>query len=67
MTFSFDLNYSIDNYFKDRVKISSCDISRYFERKDANILINKSTKDLWKLSQDENGDLIIERLFKGEQ
>ena len=67
MDFNFESNYSIDNYFSNRIKVSSYDISRYFERKDANILINKSTKDLWKLSQDESGDLVIERLFKGEQ
>ena len=68
MNFEFESSISIDDFFnKDRIKISSTQLFTLFEKKEANILINKSTKDLWKLHTSENGDLVVERLFEGEQ
>ena len=75
MDFEFESSLSIDNYLRendkinDKIKVSSVQLDQYFERRDGNVLINKSTRDLWKLNQTDSGDLVVERLFdfKGDQ
>ena len=67
MNFEFCNNISIDDFFNkhDNLKFSF----NVFDLldKNANILINKSDRDMWRLSQDSEGNLIVERLFdKGE-
>lgn len=46
-----------------RVKVASLGDLEGFERQSAEILVNKSTRDLWALKQD-GSDYFIERLFE---
>lgn len=55
----------IDSFFLDeRVKVASLDELFAFNRVDNKHLIHKSTRDLWSIDADENGDVHITRLFE---
>lgn len=47
----------------DRVKISSLRDLVDFNRVGEDTLVHKSKKDLWRIGEDEKGDVVIERLF----
>ena len=47
----------------DKVKVSSIDDFFNFARISSDTLVHKAEKDLWKLSEDEKGQVVIERLF----
>lgn len=55
----------IDDYLtgNNQIKIASIDDFFNFHRVSKDTLIHKSEKDLWKLSEDEKGQIVIERLF----
>ena len=65
MEFEFSSNDCIDKYFTDKKRMKVANAFSHLFKK-SNMLINKSEKDLWKLGVDENGDLVVERLFEGE-
>jgi hypothetical protein len=61
-----------DNNMPDRVKVSSIrDLEQFvrlsdgvFMRRDAsNDLVRESEQDLWRLNEDDEGDLVIERMY----
>lgn len=47
----------------DRVKLSSIDDFFKFHRISKDTLVHKSKKDLWKVSENSKGEVVIERLF----
>jgi len=54
----------IDYYFNpERIKISSLEDLFGFNRVDAGMLIHKSSRDLWKIEQGKEGEVMITRLF----
>ena len=55
----------IDDYLtgKNKIRVASIDDFFNFVRIGQDSLVHKSTKDLWKLSEDEGGHVVIERLF----
>jgi hypothetical protein len=54
----------IDDFLTtDRTKVSSLDDLLDFSRIGQDTLVHKSKKDLWRISEDKEGDVIIERLF----
>lgn len=55
----------IDDYLsgQNKIKVASIDDFFNFVRIGQDTLVHKSKKDLWKLSEDEKGQLVIERLF----
>jgi hypothetical protein len=55
----------IDDYLtgKNKVKISSMDDFFNFLRIGKDTLVHKSEKDLWRISEDDKGAVVIERLF----
>jgi hypothetical protein len=55
----------IDDYLtgQNQIKVASIDDFFSFVRIGQDTLIHKSKKDLWKLSEDEKGQVVIERLF----
>lgn len=48
---------------RNQVKVASIDAFFNFVRIGADTLVHKSTKDLWKVSEDNNGEVVILRLF----
>jgi hypothetical protein len=56
---------SIDHFLgrADRVKISSMDDLLSFVRISEDTLVHKAQKDLWRINNDGNGGMVIERLF----
>jgi hypothetical protein len=48
---------------KNRVKIASIDDFFNFLRISSDTLVHKAERDLWKISEDEKGQVVIERLF----
>jgi Fe-S-cluster containining protein len=58
------LEEGIDSFFNtDRIKVSSLEDLFAFNRVDSGILIHKSTRDLWTIEKNSNGDVHITRLF----
>jgi len=57
---------AIDNFLtmekKGYVKVSSMDLTNFMKKSD-DTLIHKSTKDLWKMFKDADGNIYIKRLF----
>ena len=55
----------IDDYLtgKNQIKVASIDDFFNFVRIGNDTLVHKAQKDLWKLSEDEKGQVVIERLF----
>lgn len=54
----------IDDFLsKNTAKIASLDEFFQFYRAGKDTLIHKAEKDLWKVGENEKGDVIIERLF----
>lgn len=47
----------------DTVKLASMDQLLNFVRIGNDTLVHKAQKDLWRVGQDENGEVFIERLF----
>ena len=65
--FVWDVEESFDPLFQkekiDLKKISSLEDLSGFVRISHNALINKAQKDLWKVEEDDEGNLVIYRLF----
>jgi len=54
----------MDDFFvEDKMKVSSLDQLFGFSRISDDTLVHKSKKDLWRISEDPKGEVIIERLF----
>jgi hypothetical protein len=55
----------IDDYLtgKNQIRVASIDDFFNFHRISKDMLIHKAEKDLWKVSEDEKGQVVIERLF----
>jgi hypothetical protein len=55
----------MDDYLsgKNRVRVASMDALYNFLRLSEDTLVHKSEKDLWRVSENNNGEVIIERLF----
>ena len=55
----------IDDYLtgKNQIKVASIDDFFNFVRIGKDTLVHKAEKDLWKLSEDDKGQVVIERLF----
>lgn len=47
----------------NKIRIASLGDLADFFRTSTDILVHKAKKDLWRISEDEKGDIIIERLF----
>lgn len=55
---------SIDMFLSsNRVKVSSMSDLIGFSRVDGDTLIHKAQKDLWRISENKMGEVVIERLF----
>jgi hypothetical protein len=53
----------VDSFLENKVKVASLgDLSEFF-RIAADTLVHKAKKDLWRISEDSNGGVVIERLF----
>lgn len=54
----------LDDFFiPEKMKIASLgDLSEFF-RASTDTLVHKAKKDLWKITEDKNGSVFIERLF----
>jgi len=53
----------VDQFLDDKIKVASLgDLSDFF-RIATDTLIHKAQKDLWKISEDGEGKVVIERLF----
>lgn len=48
---------------QNQIKVASIDDFFNFVRIGTDTLVHKSTKDLWKVSEDNNGEVVILRLF----
>jgi hypothetical protein len=58
----FDAN-GVDGFLDNKIKIASLgDLSDFF-RIATDTLVHKAEKDLWKISEDAKGTVVIERLF----
>jgi len=55
----------IDDYLtgNNQVKVASIDDFFNFFRISKDMLVHKAEKDLWKVSEDDKGQVVIERLF----
>jgi hypothetical protein len=55
----------IDDYLtgKNQIKVASIDDFFGFHRISTDTLVHKAEKDLWRISEDEKGQTVIERLF----
>ena len=53
----------MDDFLSDRVKVASLGDLRSFLRIGEDTLVHKAEKDLWRIGENENGEVIIERLF----
>lgn len=54
----------MDSYISgNQIKVASMDALYNFLRISEDTLVHKSEKDLWRVSENNNGDVIIERLF----
>jgi hypothetical protein len=55
----------VDDYLtgNNQIKVASIDDFFSFHRVSKDTLVHKAEKDLWKLSEDDKGQVIIERLF----
>lgn len=55
----------VDDYLtgNNRIRVASIDDFFGFHRISTDTLIHKAEKDLWRVSEDESGQVIIERLF----
>lgn len=47
----------------DVIKVSSLDEICSFVRIGSDVLVHKAEKDLWRIGEDEKGQIVIERLF----
>jgi len=53
----------VDMFLENKVKVASLgDLSEFF-RIATDTLVHKAKKDLWRISEDANGSVVIERLF----
>ena len=53
----------IDDFMSGRIKVASLgDLSQFF-RLGSDTLVHKAERDLWKIGEDKEGNIIIERLF----
>ena len=52
-----------DSFLGDRLKLSSLGDLLGFSRIGFDTLVHKAEKDLWRIGEDESGQVIIERLF----
>ena len=63
-THSEEVINGVDGFLtQDRIKVSSLDQLFGFARIAEDTLVHKSKKDLWRIGEDDSGDVIIERLF----
>lgn len=69
-TFFQDVDYKIASFEKasdgnlpDRMKVSSVHDLEGFTRIASDTLVRVSEKDLWALSEDDDGEVVIERLY----
>jgi hypothetical protein len=55
----------LDDYLtgKNKIKVASIDDFFNFVRIGKDTLVHKAEKDLWRLSEDDKGQVVIERLF----
>jgi len=53
----------MDDFLSDRIKVASMDDLFNFLRIGEDTLVHKSQKDLWRISEDKKGQMVIERLF----
>jgi hypothetical protein len=53
----------VDSYLTDKVKVASISDLAGFLRIGEDTLVHKAEKDLWKISEDDKGEVVIERLF----
>jgi hypothetical protein len=55
----------VDDYLtgNNQIKVASIDDFFSFHRVSKDTLVHKAEKDLWKLSEDDKGQVTIERLF----
>jgi hypothetical protein len=55
----------IDDYLtgKNQIRVASIDDFFNFVRIGKDTLVHKAEKDLWKVSEDDKGQVVIERLF----
>lgn len=51
---------------KNQIRVASIDDFFGFVRISKDTLVHKAEKDLWKVSEDEKGSVVIERLFDPE-
>lgn len=60
---SGDKRASDDDLQKGRIRVASVSQLDGFTRVSSNTLVRMSEKDLWEITEDENGDYVVERLF----
>jgi hypothetical protein len=54
----------MDDFFTDnQIKVASIDDFFQFVRLGNNTLVHKADKDLWRVAENDKGEVIIERLF----
>jgi hypothetical protein len=53
----------VDGFLEDKIKVASLSDLANFFRVGSDTLVHKAQKDLWKISEDEKGAVVIERLF----
>jgi len=57
---------SIDDFLSDRIKLASLGDLSSFLRLSDDSLVHKSKRDLWKIGENDKGEVVIERLFDPE-
>lgn len=56
----------IDSFLGEKMKVASLDDLFKFARISDTTLVHKAEKDLWRISEDDKGQVAIERLFDPE-
>ena len=53
----------IDSFLSDKMKLASMSDLLNFVRVGNDTLVHKAEKDLWRVGQNESGEIVVERLF----
>jgi len=53
----------MDSYLGEKVKVASLADLAQFTRIGTDTLVHKAKRDLWRISESSNGQVVIERLF----
>lgn len=55
-----------DDFLSDKMKVASLGDLRSFLRIGDDTLVHKAEKDLWRIGENEKGEVVVERLFDSE-